>query len=247
MRLGPTSRVPRWLAGLTAAALLAMGLLTAPALVPLATTTIAKASAACPDAEVDFARGREEAPGVGAVGQGFINSLQRKGPPKTIGAYGVNYPADVSVTKGSNDMSAHVQSMAATCPNTKLVLGGYSLGAAGARRRGRDDPAGFRLHRSATAADGSARRRGRAVRQRRPTSGRRYPRSQPGLRRQDHRPVCSERPDLHRRCPGPALALPPAAVLHRLGPGGSGGRLRGRQAVDQSRERRSRVISVRAC
>ena len=124
--------MPRWLAGLTAAALLAMGLLTAPALVPLATTTIAKASAACPDAEVDFARGREEAPGVGAVGQAFINSLQRKAPHKTIGAYGVNYPADVSVTKGSNDMSAHVQSMAATCPNTKLVLGGYSLGAAAA-------------------------------------------------------------------------------------------------------------------
>jgi cutinase len=29
-------------------------------------------------------------------------------------------------------MSAHVQSMAASCPNTKLVLGGYSLGAAAA-------------------------------------------------------------------------------------------------------------------
>ena len=50
----------------------------------------------------------------------------------TIGSYGVNYPADVSVTKGSNDMSAHVQQMAASCPNTKLVLGGYSLGAAAA-------------------------------------------------------------------------------------------------------------------
>jgi cutinase len=132
MRLGPASRVPRWLAGLTVAGLVAIGLLAAPALAPLATTTIAKASAACPDAEVDFARGREEAPGVGAVGQAFINSLQRKAPHKTIGAYGVNYPADVSVTKGSNDMSAHVQSMAASCPNTKLVLGGYSLGAAAA-------------------------------------------------------------------------------------------------------------------
>ena len=132
MRLGPTSRVPRWLAGLTAAGLLAMGLLAAPALAPLATTTIAKASAACPDAEVDFARGREEAPGVGAVGQAFINSLRSKVPHMTIGSYGVNYPADVSVTKGSNDMSAHVQQMAASCPNTKLVLGGYSLGAAAA-------------------------------------------------------------------------------------------------------------------
>ncbi|HWF68261.1 MAG TPA: cutinase family protein [Mycobacterium sp.] len=112
-------------------ALLAAGLLTAPALVPI-TGSIPTASAACPDAEVDFARGREEAPGVGEVGQAFINSLRSKVPHMLVGAYGVNYPADVSVTKGSNDMSAHVQQMAASCPNTKLVLGGYSLGAAAA-------------------------------------------------------------------------------------------------------------------
>jgi cutinase len=93
---------------------------------------IPTASATCPDAEVDFARGREEAPGVGEVGQAFINSLQSKVPHMTIGSYGVNYPAAVSVTKGSNDMSAHVQQMAASCPSTKLVLGGYSLGAAAA-------------------------------------------------------------------------------------------------------------------
>jgi cutinase len=116
---------------LAAAALFAAALLTAPALAPRPVSSIPTASAACPDVEVDFARGREEAPGVGAVGQAFINSLQRK-THKAIGAYGVNYPADVSVTKGSNDMSAHVQSMAASCPNTRLVLGGYSLGAAAA-------------------------------------------------------------------------------------------------------------------
>ncbi len=115
------------------AALLAVGFLVAPALAPFPTATpIPTASAACPDAEVDFARGREEAPGVGEVGQAFINSLQSKVPHMSIGSYGVNYPADVSVTKGSNDMSAHVQSMAASCPNTREVLGGYSLGAAAA-------------------------------------------------------------------------------------------------------------------
>ncbi|MBV8294572.1 MAG: cutinase family protein [Mycobacterium sp.] len=119
--------------GLAGAALLAAGLLIAPALAPFpASGPIPKASAGCPDAEVDFARGREEVPGVGEVGQAFINSLQSKVPHMTIGSYGVNYPADVSVTKGSNDMSAHVQQMAASCPNTKLVLGGYSLGAAAA-------------------------------------------------------------------------------------------------------------------
>jgi cutinase len=123
----------RRLASFTAAALLAAGLVIAPAVAPVHVAgTLPTASAACPDAEVDFARGREEAPGVGQVGQAFISSLQSKVPHKTIGSYGVNYPADVSVTKGSNDMSAHVQQMAASCPNTKLVLGGYSLGAAAA-------------------------------------------------------------------------------------------------------------------
>ena len=129
MKFAPGKR----LAGFAAAALLAAGLLIAPALGPFpAGGPIPKASAGCPDAEVDFARGREEAPGVGEVGQAFINSLQSKVPHMTIGSDGVNYPADVSVTKGSNDMSAHVQQMAASCPNTKLVLGGYSLGAAAA-------------------------------------------------------------------------------------------------------------------
>src|ERR1700753_3662113 len=120
-------------AGFASSALLAAGLLIAPALAPYQVAgPIPTASAACPDAEVDFARGREEAPGVGEGGQAFINSLQSKVPHMTIGSYGVNYPADVSVTKGSNDMSAHVQQMAASCPSTKLVLGGYSLGAAAA-------------------------------------------------------------------------------------------------------------------
>jgi cutinase len=49
-----------------------------------------------------------------------------------VGAYGVNYPADISAAKGAVDMSAHVQSMAKSCPNTREVLGGYSLGAAAA-------------------------------------------------------------------------------------------------------------------
>src|SRR6202161_2369109 len=83
------SRAAKRLAGFMAAALLTAALRTAPALAPLATTTLPKASAACPDAEVDFARGREETPGVGAVGQAFINSLQRKVPRMTIGSYGV--------------------------------------------------------------------------------------------------------------------------------------------------------------
>ncbi len=93
--------------------------------------SIPKASAACPGAEVVFARGREEPPGLGQVGDALVNSLRSK-VQMPVGAYGVNYPADISAAKGANDMSAHVQSMAKSCPNTCEVLGGYSLGAAAA-------------------------------------------------------------------------------------------------------------------
>ncbi len=72
----------------------------------------------------------EEPPGVGLIGQSFITALRSKVPRMTIGSYGVNYPANTEVDVAANDMSAHAQSMAASCPNTKLVLGGYSLGAA---------------------------------------------------------------------------------------------------------------------
>ena len=77
------------------------------------------------------ARGREEPPGVGLVGDAFVNSLRSK-TQLPVGVYGVNYPADVDPAKGANDMSAHVQSMAKNCPNTREVLGGYSLGAVAA-------------------------------------------------------------------------------------------------------------------
>jgi cutinase len=115
-------------ANLAAGALLASGLLIAPALTPAA-GSIPTASAACPGAEVVFARGREEPPGLGAVGDALVNSLRAKVPNMAVGAYGVNYPANISVDSGASDMSAHVQSMARTCPETREVLGGYSLGA----------------------------------------------------------------------------------------------------------------------
>jgi cutinase len=110
----------------SAAALFAAVLGIAPAMV-----AVPVASAACPAAEVVFARGREEPPGVGLVGQAFVNALQSK-VREPVGSYGVNYPADVDPAKGATDMSAHVQSMAKQCPNTREVLGGYSLGAVSA-------------------------------------------------------------------------------------------------------------------
>jgi len=111
--------------GLAAAFLAAVALFVAPKLLPLA-------SASCPDAEVLFARGTDEPSGVGRVGQAFISSL-REHTSKSVGAYGVNYPANkdfLAAADGANDTSNHIQQMASNCPNTKLVLGGYSQGAA---------------------------------------------------------------------------------------------------------------------
>jgi cutinase len=103
------------------------GLIT-PAVVP-ATGSLPTASAACPAVEVVFARGRLESPGVGILGNAFISGLRSK-TNKNIGVYAVNYPADTEVDIGANDMSAHIHSMMNNCPDTRLVLGGYSLGAA---------------------------------------------------------------------------------------------------------------------
>jgi cutinase len=87
----------------------------------------------CSDVEVVFARGTGEAPGVGSTGQAFIDSLRAQTGGKSVNVYPVNYPASQdyvnSVAAGAGDASARVQSTAANCPNTKMVLGGYSQGA----------------------------------------------------------------------------------------------------------------------
>ncbi|MHA7652971.1 cutinase family protein [Mycobacterium sp. ML4] len=121
MRLVAITPGARGVLSLAVAALLGAAVIGPAALLP-------RASAACPDAEVVFARGREEPPGVGAVGDALVNSLRGK-TRMSIGVYGVNYPANITTGSGANDMSAHVQSMARDCPNTRIVLGGYSLGA----------------------------------------------------------------------------------------------------------------------
>jgi cutinase len=98
----------------------------------LGSPLIPRAFASCPDVEVVFARGTDEPPGVGKVGGAFINSLRQQ-TERNVGSYGVKYPADddfLAATDGANDASAHIQHMADNCPNTKLVLGGYSQGAA---------------------------------------------------------------------------------------------------------------------
>ena len=76
-----------------------------------------------------FARGRLESPGAGVVGNAFVSALRSK-VNRNVSLYAVRYPADTEVDVGANDMSAHVQNTINGCPNTRVVLGGYSLGAA---------------------------------------------------------------------------------------------------------------------
>ena len=93
----------------------------------------AASAAACSDVEVVFARATTEPPGIGQVGQAFVDSLRSQVGGRSVGVYAVNYPATEDFTNsasaGAVDARAHVQSVAANCPNTRIVLGGYSQGA----------------------------------------------------------------------------------------------------------------------
>ena len=50
-----------------------------------------------------------------------------------MGSYAVNYPASydfLAAADGATDAANHIASMALQCPSTRIVLGGYSQGAA---------------------------------------------------------------------------------------------------------------------
>jgi len=87
----------------------------------------------CPNVEVTFARGTSQQPGVGNVGQAFIDSLRSQIGGRSLEVYAVNYPGTFQFAQsapiGANDVNSHVQDMVGRCPNTKLVLGGMSQGA----------------------------------------------------------------------------------------------------------------------
>jgi cutinase len=87
----------------------------------------------CPDIEVAFARGTGEPPGVGPTGQAFVDSLRARAGGKSLDVYPINYPASNEWSTGVDgirDAGAHVVSEAAACPQTKMVLSGFSQGAA---------------------------------------------------------------------------------------------------------------------
>ena len=87
----------------------------------------------CPDVEVVFARGTSAPPGVGRVGQALADALTNQIGGRTVTTYGVNYPASydfLNTSAGALDAAGRIASMAAQCPDTRIVLGGYSQGAA---------------------------------------------------------------------------------------------------------------------
>lgn len=87
----------------------------------------------CPDVQVVFARGTMEPPGVGKAGQAFVDALTARAAGRTVDVAPVDYPASLdfaTAADGVVDAANRVQSTAAVCPTTKIVLGGYSQGAA---------------------------------------------------------------------------------------------------------------------
>jgi cutinase len=111
--------------GWCAAAGLLLGSSACSAVTPVA------APAGCPDVEVVFARGTHQPPGLGRVGDAFAHAIAAGLPGRRVDAYGVDYPADSAqhFALGATDITRHVGALAATCPMTSVVLGGYSQGA----------------------------------------------------------------------------------------------------------------------
>ena len=107
---------------------------------PLLSSPAASGAAPCPDVEVVFARGTGEPAGVGGVGQAFVDAVKAQASPRSVDVYPVNYAASSdfgdrdnfarTVIDGIRDAATHIESTAASCPNTRVVLGGYSQGAA---------------------------------------------------------------------------------------------------------------------
>lgn len=94
----------------------------------------------CSDVELVFARGSGEPPGVGGVGQGFVDALTAQAGGRSVAVYPVDYAASTdfgggvdfarTFVDGIRDAGSHIDSTVANCPNTRIVLGGYSQGAA---------------------------------------------------------------------------------------------------------------------
>lgn len=92
------------------------------------------AAPSCPDVELVFARGTNEPVGLGELGRTFADAVGAQLPGRTLEVYAVDYPAtddySNSSAAGAADAQSHIAGIVATCPATKIVMGGYSQGAA---------------------------------------------------------------------------------------------------------------------
>ncbi|KAK1703641.1 cutinase [Colletotrichum lupini] len=90
---------------------------------------------ACADITVIFARGTTEPGNVGLVtGPPFFDALNQQRGTKTVSIQGVEYPAtfagfNKNGTEGVPSMANFINEAATKCPNTKIVMSGYSQGA----------------------------------------------------------------------------------------------------------------------
>jgi cutinase len=92
-----------------------------------------RARADCPDVQLIFARGTNEPPGLGLVGDALFAALQPALGGRNFDNYAVNYPASYNFLQtgdGANDARNHIAAMVDQCPATHLILGGFSQGAA---------------------------------------------------------------------------------------------------------------------
>ena len=115
------------------ARIIGVSVVTTWALLSAPTGSPAASADPCSDVAVEFARGTHQAPGHGPDGKAFVDSLSYQVGGRSGGVYAVNYPANDdyhgSSSAGSDDASTHIQDTIASCPNTRMVLGGYSQGA----------------------------------------------------------------------------------------------------------------------
>jgi len=119
------------------------------ALALLGVPTPASAATACADVELVFARGTFEPPGIGATGVAFVDSLRSRVGGRSVDVYAVNYPASLdfaTAADGIVDTSNRVRELSVSCPDTQIVLAGYSQGAAVIAYTTKDEvPAGYTL------------------------------------------------------------------------------------------------------
>ncbi|EGD54158.1 Cutinase [Gordonia neofelifaecis NRRL B-59395] len=103
--------------------------------------TDAGAAPGCADVHVLFARGTvEDAPPLGLTGIAFGNAVRSRLANKSVRVEAIDYAASANFTNklafartfvdGMKSAQRRVESIATTCPRTRIVVGGYSQGAA---------------------------------------------------------------------------------------------------------------------